>query len=189
MAASSFPAAFSALRRKRPGALSSVASRILSWVVQDENDGTPNHEEIWHFDYGTSGQTSNRLTAIYNPSACSDYDESTYAVTLRTSAGLIYAVEYFTTQGLGYYAGYPKKIRIKQGTSGTLDTLIEYGRTITARPDGRKPASTAPMTATSPVRSNDVESADNHRDRARLAGQWGAHARPDRAPPGFRPFG
>ena len=135
MAASSFPAAFSALRRKRPGALSSVASRILSWVVQDENDGTPNHEEIWHFDYGTSGQTSNRLTAIYNPSACSDYDESTYAVTLRTSAGLIYAVEYFTTQGLGYYAGYPKKIRIKQGTSGTLDTLIEYGRTITARPD------------------------------------------------------
>ncbi|MEK6674488.1 MAG: RHS repeat-associated core domain-containing protein [Planctomycetota bacterium] len=106
--------------------------QILTWVVQDQDDGTPNTELIWHFDYGTSGDTENRLTAAYNPSACSDYDESApYSVTLRSGAGVVHTVEYDT----GTYARFPKKLRIKKGSSGSADTLVQYARTITERPD------------------------------------------------------
>ncbi len=104
---------------------------FLTWVVQDA--ATPTRKLIWHMDYGTSGVTENRLTQIHYPSACSDYNESTYAVTLRTTTGLIYELDYDYT---GFsYDGYPERIRVKQGTSGTADTLIAYGRTISLRPD------------------------------------------------------
>jgi hypothetical protein len=58
--------------------------QVLTWVVQDA--ATPTRKLIWHFDYGTSGAAENRLLDIYYPSACSDYNTSTYAVTLRTTA-------------------------------------------------------------------------------------------------------
>ena len=48
--------------------------QILTWVVQDEDDESPTMELIWHFDYGTSDETENRLTAIHFPSNCTDYD-------------------------------------------------------------------------------------------------------------------
>ncbi|MEK6676544.1 MAG: hypothetical protein AABZ47_12940 [Planctomycetota bacterium] len=106
--------------------------QILTWVVQDQDDGTPTTELIWHFDYGTSGDTENRLTAAYNPSACSDYDESSpYGVTLRSSAGVVHPIEYDT----GTYARFPKKLCVKKGSSGTPDTLVQYARTISERPD------------------------------------------------------
>ena len=106
--------------------------QVLTWVVQDQDDGTPTIEDIWHFDYGTSGDTENRLTAAHLPSACSDYDESSpYSVTLRSNAGVVYTVEYDT----GTYARYPKKLRVKQGTGGTPDTLTQYARTVSERPD------------------------------------------------------
>jgi len=108
---------------------------LLTWVVQDEDDGTPTKELIWHFDYGSSGATENRMTTAYNPSACSAYDESSpYDVTFNASAGVVHTFEYFTGM-FSKYKGYLKKIRIKEGNTGTKQTLTQYGRTITARPD------------------------------------------------------
>ncbi|MHC5112563.1 MAG: RHS repeat domain-containing protein, partial [Planctomycetota bacterium] len=107
---------------------------ILTWVVQDEDDGTPTKELIWHFDYGTSGATENRLTAVHLPSACSDYDESSpYGVTLNSSSGVVYEIDY--DYATDTYDGYPERIRIKEGTGGTADTLIAYDRSVTERPD------------------------------------------------------
>ncbi|MCK6486678.1 MAG: hypothetical protein L6R00_21420, partial [Phycisphaerae bacterium] len=106
--------------------------QVLTWVAQNEDDGSPTLENIWHFDYGTSSDTENRLTAVYLPSACSAYDEnSPYSVTLNSGSGVVYTVEYDTSA----YARYPKKLRIKKGTGGTPDTLTQYARTITERPD------------------------------------------------------
>ncbi|MBE7455101.1 MAG: hypothetical protein HS102_00490 [Planctomycetia bacterium] len=106
--------------------------QVLTWVVQNEDDGSPTLENIWHFDYGTSSDTENRLTAVYLPSACSAYDEnSPYSVTLNSPNGVVYTAEYDTSA----YARYPKKLRIKKGTGGTPDTLTQYARTITERPD------------------------------------------------------
>ncbi|MBE7457336.1 MAG: RHS repeat-associated core domain-containing protein [Planctomycetia bacterium] len=106
--------------------------QILTWVVQDDDDGSPTIENIWHFDYGTGGDTENRLTAVYLPSACSAYDEnSPYSVTLNSGSGVVYTTEYDTST----YAGFPKKHRIKKGTGGAADTLTEYARSISERPD------------------------------------------------------
>jgi RHS repeat-associated protein len=105
--------------------------QVLTWVVQDA--ATPTRKLIWHFDYGTSGAAENRLVDIYYPSACSDYNTSTYAVTLNSSTGLIYEMDY--DYATDTYDGYPERIRIKQGTGGTAETLKAYGRTITERPD------------------------------------------------------
>ncbi|UCE61715.1 MAG: hypothetical protein JSU63_08195, partial [Phycisphaerales bacterium] len=106
---------------------------ILTWVVQDDKD-SPTRELIWHFDYGTSGASENRLTQIHYPSACSDYDEdSPYSVTLNSSAGVVYVIDY--DYATDTYDGYPEKIRIQEGTSGTPDTLTYHGRSITERPD------------------------------------------------------
>jgi len=106
--------------------------QILTWVIKD-TAGTPN-KWIWHFDYGTTGPEQSRLTQIHQPSACSAYSESSpYAVTLRTSDGVVYALDYdFATST---YDGYVERVQIKKGTSGTANTLIAYGRTITERPD------------------------------------------------------
>ncbi|MHC5112196.1 MAG: RHS repeat-associated core domain-containing protein [Planctomycetota bacterium] len=104
---------------------------LLTWVVQDDKT-SPTKELIWHADYGTSGDTEGRMTELYNPSACSAYDESSpYGVTLNSSSGVVHTAEYDT----GSYAGYVKKIRIKQGSSGTADTLRQYARTVSERPD------------------------------------------------------
>jgi RHS repeat-associated protein len=105
--------------------------QVLTWVERDSLPGT--RQLIWHFDYGTSGAGENRLTQISYPSACSAYNDSTFAVTLRSSAGLIYELDYDYTDNT--YDGYPERIRIKQGTSGTAETLKAYGRTVTERPD------------------------------------------------------
>lgn len=104
----------------------------LTWVVQDDKT-SPAMELVWHWDYGTSGDTESRMTAAYLPSAVSAYDETTapYAVTLNSSDGVVYVIEYDT----GNYAGYPKKIRIQEGDSGSPDTLVSYTRITTARPD------------------------------------------------------
>jgi RHS repeat-associated protein len=109
--------------------------QILSWVVQDDTDGSPNYELIWHFDYGTTGATENRLTGVHYPSNCTDYDESSapYSVTVSTSAGVVYSMDYdYTTDT---YDGYPEKIQILEGTSGTANTLVKYDRTDATRPD------------------------------------------------------
>ncbi len=106
----------------------------LTWVVQDEDDGTPNRELIWHCDYGTTGPSENRLTTLYQSSAMSDYNESTYAVTFKSpDAGVVYKIDYDYTTNT--YDGYPEKIRIKNGDGGTKQTLRAYGRSITERPD------------------------------------------------------
>jgi len=110
---------------------------LLTWVVQDEDDGTPTKELVWHFDYGTNPvqkATWNRMTAAYNPSACSAYDESApYDVTVNSSSGVVHTFEYFG--GLTDYRGYLQKVRIKEGSSGTAQTLTEYGRSYSERPD------------------------------------------------------
>ncbi len=96
---------------------------LLTWVVQDDKT-SPTKELIWHVDYGTSGDTEARLTALYNPSACSAYDESSpYGVTLNSSSGVVHTAGYDT----GSYAGYVKKIRItltdKEGRPEDILTL------------------------------------------------------------------
>ena len=105
--------------------------QILAWVVKD-NDASPTITNIWNFVYGTSGDTENRLTEVSLPSNCTAFSESSpYGVTRSSSAGVIYTAEYDTST----YARYLKKLRVKQGTSGTADTLTQYARTITERPD------------------------------------------------------
>jgi len=107
---------------------------ILSWVIQDDKT-SPTLELIWHYDYGTSGAEENRLTGIHLPTNCTDYDETSapYSVTLSSSAGAIFEIDYdFSTDD---YDGYPEIIQIKKGTSGTADELIAYARTDSTRPD------------------------------------------------------
>ena len=110
------------------------ANQILTWVVQDTDDGSPTYELIWHFDYGTSGATENRLTGVHYPSNCTAYDESSpYSVTLSSSAGVIYSLDY--DYATDTYDGYLEKLQIQEGTSGTPNTIYTYGRTISERAD------------------------------------------------------
>lgn len=111
-----------------------TVGQILTWVVQDTDDGSPNRELIWHYDYGTSGATENRMTGIHYPSNCTAYSETApYGVTLSSSAGVVYTLDYdFATST---YDGYLEKVQIQEGTSGTANTLVAYGRTISERPD------------------------------------------------------
>ena len=99
------------------------------------HDGSPNRELVWHYDYGTSGATENRLTAIHLPSNCSDYDESSapYSVTLRSSDGVMYALDY--DYATDTYDGYVEKIQVQEGAGGTAVTLTAFGRVDSTRPD------------------------------------------------------
>jgi len=108
-----------------------TAYQILSWSVENAGE---TRKVIWHFDYGTSGATENRLTSIHYPSNCTAYSSSSpYGVTVASSAGVVYVIDY--DYSTSTYDGYPEKYQIKQGDRGTANTLIAYGRTESTRPD------------------------------------------------------